>query len=211
MRPMLVPLVVLAALGSSAARAGVIYGDAVPGVIRPSDLDRIRRVLHLDRFSVIAAVRLGAEDGREVVIAEPLPEEVLKRVAGSCEAGGVCPDPVGFICARVRIVLLQDKDIVPVVTIEKEIRGGGRLLVDLRDLGVPGEILGWSGRAEAASGHVALAVTPISGTIEGRIVTGAEPPLLIRWNTQRERFQFFDCAAAEDGSTRCDFRDEAGG
>ena len=207
---LLIALALLAALGSPAARAGVIYGDALPGVIRPSDLERIKRVLHLDRFSVIAAVRLGAEAGREVVIAEPLPEEALGKIKTACDAGGFCPDPVGFVGARVSVVLLQDKDVVPVVTIEKEIRGAGRPLVDLREIGVAGGILGWSGRAEAADGHVALALTPVTESIEGRVAAGADPPILIRWNPRRDRFQFFDCDAAEDGSTHCDFKDAPG-
>ena len=192
---LLIALALLAALGSPAARAGVIYGDALPGVIRPSDLERIKRVLHLDRFSVIA---------------EPLPEEALGKIKTACDAGGFCPDPVGFVGARVSVVLLQDKDVVPVVTIEKEIRGAGRPLVDLREIGVAGGILGWSGRAEAADGHVALALTPVTESIEGRVAAGADPPILIRWNPRRDRFQFFDCDAAEDGSTHCDFKDAPG-
>ncbi len=210
-RPTLLPILVLAALGSPAVRAGVIYGDAIPGVIRPSDLERIKRVLHLDRFSVIAAVRLGAEEGREAVIAEPLPEGSLQKVTRACEAGGFCPDPLGFVGVRVSIVLLQDADVVPVVTIGKEIRGAARILVDLRQLGVAGGILGWNGRAEAANGHVALRLTPITETPEDRTEAGLEPPLSIRWNPRRDRFQLFGCVSGEDGVTRCDFRDEPDG
>ena len=68
---LLIALALLAALGSPAARAGVIYGDALPGVIRPSDLERIKRVLHLDRFSVIAAVRLP-RDASPATLAEEI-------------------------------------------------------------------------------------------------------------------------------------------
>jgi hypothetical protein len=73
----------------------VRYGDAVQGVIHPSDLETIRQHLGLSRFSIIAAVRLGAVEGREVVLAELLSEETLERVANGCEAGGFCPDPRG--------------------------------------------------------------------------------------------------------------------
>ncbi|MEK7799806.1 MAG: hypothetical protein AAB297_08260 [Acidobacteriota bacterium] len=190
------------------AAGGVKYGDAVPGLIRPSDLERIKRTLHLERFSVIAAVRLGAEEGREAVIAEPLPDEVLAKVKSACEAGGFCPDPVGFVGARVRIVLLDGADVVPVVTIEKEARGPGKRLVDLGGLGLAGDILGWNGRAEAANGHVALSLTPITETAGGPAGAGLDPPLLIRWNPKRGRFQAYDCVLAEDDTTRCDFQEE---
>ena len=52
-------LVLMTAHASGRAAAGVKYGDAVAGVVRPSDLERIKRVLRLDRFSIIAAVWLG--------------------------------------------------------------------------------------------------------------------------------------------------------
>lgn len=204
-------LIVLAALRPAAAGAGVKYGDAVPGVIRPSDLERIKRVLHLDRFSVIAAVRLGAEEGREAVIAEPLPDETLAKIKTVCEAGGFCPDPVGFVGSRVRIVLLQDKDVAPLLMIDQEVRGAGQELVDLRAVGVAGEVLGWSGRAETANGHVGLSLTPIIGAADGGAGAGLDPPLLFRWNPKRDRFQFYDCVAGDDGTTRCDFLDEIGG
>jgi hypothetical protein len=200
------PILVL--LASTAADPGVKYGDAVPAVIRRSDLERIERVLHLARFSVIAAVRLGAEEGREVVIAEPLTDEALAKVKAACEAGGFCPDPVGFVASRVRIVVLDGPDIVPVVTIEREARCRGRRLVDLEGLGIEGEILGWNGRAEAANGHVALGLTPITETGDGRTGAGLEPPLLIRWNPDRNRFQIYDCVRAEGDTVRCAFQDE---
>ncbi|HYS78758.1 MAG TPA: hypothetical protein VEO94_07950 [Candidatus Dormibacteraeota bacterium] len=208
-RRALLSLVVPVALWPAGVGAGVKYGDAVPGVIRPSDLERIKRVLHVDRFSVIAAVRLGAEEGREVVIAEPLPDETLAKIMSVCESGGFCPDPVGFVGSRVRIVLLQDRDVVPRVTIEQEARGSGQRLVDLRALGIAGEILGWNGRAETADGHVGLSLTPIVEA-GGRAGAGLDPPLLIRWNPKRDRFQFFDCVAGKDGTTRCDFQEEVG-
>ena len=199
---------ILLLLASTAADPGVKYGDAVPAVIRPSDLERIERVLHLARFSVIAAVRLGAEEGREAVIAEPLSDEALAKVKAACEAGGFCPDPVGFVASRIRIVVLDGPDIVPVVTIEKEAQCRGRRLVDLQGLGLEGDILGWSGRAEAANGHVALALTPISEIDGGRAGAGLDPPVLIRWNLDRNRFQAYDCVRTEDDTVRCGFQDE---
>ncbi len=207
-RPLVLPFLLLAAFTPAPVHPGVKYGDAVPGIIRPADLERIKRVLHLERFSVIAAVRLGAEEGREAVIAEPLPDESLARVKAACEAGGFCPDPVGFVGSRVRIVILDGADVVPVLTIEKEARGPGRRLVDLGGLGVTGDILGWNGRAEGANGHVALSLTPITETAGGRAGAGLDPPLLIRWNPERDRFQAYDCVLEEDDTTRCDFQDE---
>ena len=208
LRAGLVAIPILTVLASTAVQPGVKYGDAVPAVIRPSDLERIQRVLHLARFSVIAAVRLGAEEGREAVIAEPLTDEALAKVKAACEAGGFCPDPVGFVAARVRIVVLDGPDIVPVVTIEKEAQCRGRRLVDLQRLGLEGNILGWNGRAEAANGHVALGLTPITETGDGRTGAGLEPPLLVRFNPDRNRFQAYDCVRTEDDTVRCDFQDE---
>src|SRR6185503_11458265 len=144
----LVAIPVLMVLAATAADPGVKHGDAVPAVIQRSDLERIERSLHLSRFSVIAAVRLGAVEGREVVIAEPLSDAALARVKATCEAGGFCPDPIGFVAARVRIVVLDGPDILPVATIEKQALCRGRRLVDLEGLGLEGEILGWNGRAE---------------------------------------------------------------
>jgi hypothetical protein len=207
-RAALVAIPILFLLVSTAVEPGVKYGDAVPAVIRPSDLERIQRVLHLARFSVIAAVRLGAEEGREAVIAEPLTDEALAKVKAACEAGGFCPDPVGFVAARVRIVVLDGPDVVPVVTIEKEAQYRGRRLVDLEGLGLGGNILGWNGRAEAANGHVALALTPITEIDGGRAGAGLDPPVLIRWNPDRNRFQTYDCVRAEDDAVRCGFQDE---
>ena len=209
-RAALVAIPVLAVLAATAADPGVKYGDAVPAVIRPSDLERIERSLHLSRFSVIAAVRLGAEEGREAVIAEPLSDAALAKVKAACEAGGFCPDPVGFVAARVRIVVLDGPDVVSIVSIEKEAQCRGRRLIDLQRLGLEGEILGWNGRAEAANGHVALGLTPITETGDGRTGAGLEPPLLVRFNPDRNRFQAFDCVRTEDDTVRCDFQDEPG-
>ncbi|MBI1949855.1 MAG: hypothetical protein HYS34_00640 [Acidobacteria bacterium] len=207
-RALVLSFLLLAAVAPAAMHPGVKFGDAVPGIIRPSDLERIKRALHLERFSVIAAVRLGAEEGREAVIAEPLPDAALEKVKAACEAGGFCPDPVGFVGSRVRIVILDGADVVPVLTIGKEARGPGRRLVDLAGLGVAGDILGWNGRAEEANGHVALSLTPITESAGGRAGAGLDPPLLIRWNPKRDRFQAYDCVLEEDDTTRCDFQDE---
>ncbi len=190
--------------------AGVKYGDAVPGVIHPSDLERIKRVLRLDRFSIIAAVWLGAEEGREAIIAEPLSDGTLRKVKDACEAGGFCPDPVGFVASRVRIVLLQDRDVETVVMVQKEARGARGRLIDLRGLGVDGEILGWSGSAGASDGHVALSLTPVTETEDGKVGAGLDPPILIRFNPKSGRFQVFDCVEGDDGEAICDFKNELG-
>jgi len=198
---------VLASVAQGPATAGVKYGDAVPGVIRPADIERIKRVLDLERFSIIAAVRLGAEEGREVVLAEPLPDETLKKVRDVCEAGGFCPDPVGFVASRVLILLLADKGVETVVTVGKEVLWARGRLVDLRALGVEGQILGWNGRADASEGHVALSLTPVTGREQEAIGAGLEPPLLIRFNPDRDRFQVYDCVAGDDGGPICDFKE----
>jgi hypothetical protein len=198
---------VLGAVAPGPATAGVKYGDAVPGVIRPADIERIKRVLNLERFSIIAAVRLGAEEGREVVLAEPLSDETLKKVRDVCEAGGFCPDPVGFVASRVLIVLLADTGVETVVTVGKEARGARGRLADLRALGVEVEILGWNGRADASGGHVALSLTPVTSREQGTIGAGLEPPLLIRFNPDRDRFQVYDCVEGDDGEPICDFKE----
>ena len=207
---LLLATALLTALAPVPVAAGVRYGDAVPGVIRPSDLERIKRVLRLDRFSVIAAVRLGAEDGREAIITEPLSDETLTKVKDACEGGGFCPDPVGFVASRVLIVLLRDEDVETVVMVQSEARGPRGRLIDLRDLGVEGEILGWNGRADAADGHVALSLTPITTTPTGKLGAGLDPPLLIRFNSKRDRFQVYDCVVGDGGVAICEFEDEAG-
>ena len=176
------------------APAGVRFGDAVPAIIHASDLDRIRRALRLPRFSVIAAVRLGAAEGREAVIVEPLADGVLARLVAGCEAGGVCPDPVGFVAARVRIVVLRDADVETRVVADRAIRDGRGRLID-PDLGpFEGPFLGYLGRAEAASGHVALLLESLHGAggedAEGAaapIETGA--PAEIAWDDAAGRFR----------------------
>jgi hypothetical protein len=188
----------------------VRYGDAVPGIITRSDLERIRRQLDLARFSVIAAVHLGAVDGREAILAEPLSDETLAKVAAACEGGGFCPDPVGFVASRVRIVLLRDNTVTPVLLVEREARGARGRLFDPRDLGMEGRLLGWNGYAEAQAGHVALALTPIVEREDGRVDAGAEPPFLIRWNADAGRFQLYDCVAHPDEEAVCAFREEIG-
>jgi hypothetical protein len=203
-------LVLMTAHASGGAGAGVKYGDAVPGVVRPSDLERIKRALRLDRFSIIAAVRLGAEEGREVVVAEPLSDGTLKKVKDTCDAGGFCPDPVGFVASRVRIVLLRDADVETVVVVQAQVLGARGRLVDLRDLGVEGEILGWNGRPDASDGHIALSLTPITETGGGEVAAGLDPPLLVRFNPRRGRFQVFDCVAGDGSEAVCDFVEEPG-
>ena len=193
---------------ASVAVAGVRYGDAVPGIIKKSDLDRIRRQLDLARFSVIAAVWLGAVDGREAIVAEPLSDETLARVAAACERGGFCPDPVGFVASRVRVVLLRDNRIEPVLRIDQEALGARGRLFDLRGMGTEGRLLGWNGYAEAHAGHVALALTPITERDDGRVGAGADPPFLIRWNEKAERFQLYDCVSDPEEGTVCAFEEE---
>lgn len=179
----------------------------MPAIVRPADIETIKRVLDLQRFSIIAAVRLGAEEGREVVLAEPLSDETLKKVRQGCEAGGFCPDPVGFVASRVLVVLLAGKGVATIVSVQKEVVGGRRRLADLRALNVEGEILGWNGRAEGSDGHVALSLTPVTEREGGAIGPGLDPPLLIRFNPDRDRFQMYDCVAGDAGEPICDFRD----
>jgi hypothetical protein len=203
------------AAGAGAAgdggRGGVKHGDAVGGIIKRSDLERIRGILDLDRFSILAAVWLGATAGREAVLAEPLPADALALVKESCEADGFCPDPTGFVAGRVRVLLLQNRDVHEVVRVDAEARGGGRRLFDPRALGMEGELLGWTGHAEAYDGHVALVLTPLARFADGGIGAGADPPFLIRWNDRADRFQLYDCTLDEDGGTRCGFvEDEPG-
>jgi hypothetical protein len=201
----------LAALPGAApgpgAAAGVKFGDAVPAIIKPSDLERIRGILRLDRFSIIAAVWLGASAGREAVLIEPLPDDVLARVAAACEEGGFCPDPTGFVAARVRIILLRGGDVSEIVRVDGQARAGDRLLFDPADLGAAGDHLGWTGWAEGRDGHVALSLTPIARFEEGVIGAGADPPFLIRWNRKTDRFALYDCVLDEAGRARCAFRE----
>jgi len=203
-------LLLLATQAPGRAAAGVRYGDAVPGVVRPSDLERIKRALRLDRFSIIAAVRLGAEDGREAIVAEPLPDGTLKKVKDACDGGGFCPDPVGFVASRVRIVLLRNGDVETMVVVQAQVLGARGRLVDLRGLGVEGEILGWNGRPEASDGHIALSLTPITENEGGDVAARLDPPLLVRFNPKTGHFQVFDCVAGDGGEANCDFIEEPG-
>ena len=203
-------LVLMTAHASGRAAAGVKYGDAVAGVVRPSDLERIKRVLRLDRFSIIAAVWLGAEEGREAIVSEPLSDGTLKKVKDVCDAGGFCPDPVGFVASRVRIVLLRNGDVETVVVVQAQVLGARGRLVDLRGLGVEGEILGWNGRPEASDGHIALSLTPITENEGGEVAARLDPPLLVRFNPKTGHFQVFDCVARDGGEADCDFIDEPG-
>jgi len=207
---LLLGTVLLAVQSPAGVIAGPSYGDAVPAVVRPSDLERIKRALRLDRFSIIAAVRLGVEEGREAIVAEPLSDETLKKVKDACDAGGFCPDPVGFVASRVRIVLLQDKDVETAIVVQNEARGARGRLVDLRGLGINGEILGWNGRPDSSGGHVALSLTPIAESAGGEVAAGLDPPLLIRFNPKAGRFQVYDCVAGDAGGADCDFIEEPG-
>lgn len=207
--PLFMALALSIALPGSAARAGVKYGDAVPGIVKRSDFDRIRSVLNLDRFSVIAAVWLGATEGRELIIAEPLSDADLDRVKTSCEDGRFCPDPVGFVGARVRIVVLDDQDITESLRLDSEARNPKGHVADLDRILPEGRLLGWNGRASSWSDHTALEIAPILERTDGRIILGLDPPLTLRWNDAVGRFQFFDCWVDDAGETRCAFEEEA--
>ncbi len=198
---------------------GVRLGDAVPGVIKGADLERIRRQLDLDRFSVIAAVWLGAGEGREAIVVEPLDDAALGKIKEACKRGGFCPDRLGFVGSRVRIVKLQNNDVLPVIVADREIRGSKGRLLDLAEVTTRGRPAGWSGWAEAAFGHVALVLTPIVERPDGRLRAGADEPLRVQWNEEVERFQLYSCRAGEGsgagqgadaGETGCQFMDEIG-
>jgi hypothetical protein len=197
------------ALAGGAIRAGVKHGDAIPAIVKKSDFERIKSVLNLERFSVIAAVWLGATEGRELIIAEPISDADLERVKESCEAGRFCPDPVGFVGARVRVAVLDDHDITESLRIDSEARNPKGRLVDLGRLLPPGRLIGWNGRAASWSNHVALEITPILERSDGRIVAALDPPLTLRWNEAVDRFQFFDCVVDDAEEMRCAFEEEA--
>jgi hypothetical protein len=120
----------LVALTPGSVWTGVRLGDAVPGVIRGADLERIKRQLDLDRFSIVAAVWLGATEGKEAVVVEPLPDQTIARVKESCSRGAFCPERFDFVGGRIRIVLLQNNDVLTLVTIDRQARGGRGLLFD---------------------------------------------------------------------------------
>jgi hypothetical protein len=216
----LLSAIALVALCAAPARSGVKFGDAVPGVIKGTDLERIKRQLNLERFSVVAAVRLGAEDGREAVVVEPLDDPTLARVDESCRKGGFCPGRFDFVGSRLRIVLLQSNDVLNVVTVDREARGPKGRLFDLRELmaqpaGATGrkgdpEVLGWNGWADAASDHVALVLIPIVAWTGGRVAAGVAVPLRIQWNDDAGRFQRYSCEAEAEDETSCWFLEEVG-
>jgi hypothetical protein len=191
-----------------AVPAGVKFGDAVPAIVKAADLERIRRHLGLQRFSVIAAVLLGATEGRELVIAEPLSDETLSTIIEACEGGGFCPDPLGFLASRVRILVLRGTSVNAILHADREVRGTGGRLFDLDEYGVEGRLIGWNGWAEEASGHPSVALTPITVNQEGCVGIGADPPFTIQWNEGVRRFQLYECGLDEDGRMHCVFEDE---
>jgi hypothetical protein len=209
---------VACALISTPAAGAVRLGDAVPGVIKGGDLERIRRQLSLDRFSVIAAVWLSVGEGREAIIVEPIDDAALAKIKEACTKGGFCPDRLGFVASRVRIVRLQNNDVLPVILADKEIRGSNGALLDLAPLTTRGHLAGWSGWAEAAFGHVALALTPILERPDGRLRPATDDPLRIQWNEETGRFQHYVCRTSEDAAagpeaateTICEFEGESG-
>jgi len=190
--------------------AAVRLGDAVPGVIKGTDLERIKRRLDLDRFSVIAAVWLGAGEGREAILVEPLAEKPLAMVKEGCAKGTYCPDRFGFVASRVKIVLLQGDEVLPVLVVDREARGPRGRLFSMNEVGERGALFGWSGWAEAADGHVALVLTPIVEGPNGRARAGSEAPFRIRWNEGAGRFQLYECTADGEDESTCAFRDETG-
>ena len=206
--PLIPALVVALASLADPLTAGVRLGDAVPGVIKGSDLERIRRQLGLEHFSVVAAVRLGAEEGREAILVEPLAERPLAMVKEACSHGAFCPDRFGFVGSRIRIVLLQNNDVLPLLSIDQEIRGSRGSLLSLRGVEAGGPLAGWSGWAEAAFGHVALVLTPFVEGPKGRVQSGAEQPIRIEWNEAAGRFQSYVCDEDDDGGASCVFEDE---
>jgi hypothetical protein len=205
--------------------AGVKYGDAVPAIITASDLTLIKRALDLDHFSVVAAVRLGAEEGREALVAEPLDKETLKLVEKACEAGGFCPDPLGFLASRVRIVLLQGSAVEVLLTADAQVRNQAGPLFEPKQKGIDRPIVAWNGRANEGSSHVAVDLLPVTRLEKGAGADGGsaappgdetpgdvglvtEAPFSIRWNDKAGRFQLYDCSRDERGRRQCGFESE---
>jgi len=246
-RPTVVALVTLASLATLAglatmgvlptapARAGVKFGDAVPAIINATDLTLIKSSLDLDHFSVIAAVRLGAEEGREALVTEPLDKETLKLVQKACEAGGFCPDPLGFVASRVRVVLLTGRAVEVLLSADAQVRNPTGRLFDPNDKGIDRAIIAWSGRPNDASGHVAVDLLPVvrlekggaadksgaaadgSGTraaaapgdeIAGEVGLVTDVPFSLRWNEKENRFQLYDCSRDDRGRRQCGFESE---
>lgn len=192
------------------ATGGVRLGDAVPGVIKKSDLARIKQQLDLERFSVVAAVWLGAGEGREAIIVEPLGEKELAKVAQSCKSGPFCPDRFGFVASRVRIVLLQNNDVQSIMVIDQEVHGERGRLLDLKTIHDRGAWVGWGGWAEAEAGHVALALMPVVESADARLHGASDDPVRIQWNGKTGRFQYLRCEETYGDSAVCLFADELG-
>ena len=195
----------IAVLAATLLDAGVRFGDAVPAMVRASDLEVLKDRLNLTRFSIIAAVRLGALDGRELIIAEPLSEEALEQVEKSCEADRFCPDPYGFVASRVRIVHLRERDVGTMVTVDTEARDAEGRIFAPASFDVPGLLIGWNGYAETASGHVVLVLTPIVRIDDDPVRAGGTVPFTLMWNEEMERFALYECAIEDDGGERCAF------
>jgi hypothetical protein len=206
---------------ASPGTAGVKYGDAVPAIITASDLTLIKRALDLEHFSVIAAVRLGAEEGREALVTEPLDKETLKLVEKACEAGGFCPDPLGFLASRVRVVLLAGRAVDVLLTVDIQARNRSGRLFDPQAKGIDGDIVAWSGHPNEASGHVAVDLLPVvrlklgdetaaqaGDQVPGEVGLVTEVPFSIRWNDKERRFQLYDCSRDDRGRRECGFESE---
>jgi len=187
----------------------VRYGDAVPGIVRPPDLEVLKLRLNLTRFSIIAAVRRGAFDGKELIIAEPLPEKVIGQIEESCAVERFCPDPYGFVASRIRIVHLRDRDVATILTVDGEVRDRQGRIFAPSSFDLPGRLVGWNGFADAATGHVALVLTPIV-QIDDKPVQAADPiPFTLMWDENEERFALHECSVDEEEVEICEFyRDE---
>src|SRR5882724_760758 len=202
-------LALLIAFGADGlAAAAVRLGDAVPGVIKKSDLARIKRQLDLEHFSVVAAVWLGATEGREAILVEPLADADLAKVAESCRTGPFCPDRLGFVASRVRIVLLQDNEVETILVVDQEIHAARGRLLDLKEIKARGAWFGWGGWAEAEAGHVALALMPVIESPDGQLHGASEAPVRIQWNEKAGRFQYLMCEEDLPGAPPCRFADE---
>jgi len=194
---------------SPPAAAGARFGDAVPGIVRPGDLEILKHRLDITRFSVIAAVHLGSLDGRELIIAEPLSEEAILQIEASCEAERFCVEETGFVASRVRIVHLRDRDVATILTVESEARDREGRIFAPSSFDLPGRLIGWNGHADAASGHLALVLTPIV-QIDDDPVDAADPiPFTLMWDEEKGRFALYECSIDDDDVETCEFyRDE---
>lgn len=187
----------------------VRFGDAVPAIVRPGDLEVLKYRLNLTRFSVIAALRLGSLDGRELIVAEPLPEKTIEQIEESCAADRFCPDPYGFVASRIRIVHLRDRDVATVLTVTDEARDRQGRIFAPSSFDLPGRLVGWNGFADAATGHVVLVLAPIV-QIDDQPVQAADPiPFTLMWDEEEERFALHECSVDEEDVETCGFyRDE---